>query len=103
MTATMTLDALLAPMPPARSFAAFHAPPPRPRRAPRRPPPPMPAPMPLDALLAPMPPARFFAEFHDRQPLHLRGAAGKLAPALSWRGTNRLIDPTHPRPPHALH
>ena len=49
----------------------------------------------LDALLAPMPPAQFFAEYHDRQPLHLRGAAGKFASVLSWRVINRLLDMTH--------
>ena len=56
----------------------------------------------LDALLAPMPPARFFAEYHDRQPLHLRGAAGKFASVLSWRGINRLLDMTHIWSSHSL-
>ncbi|HYI84406.1 MAG TPA: cupin domain-containing protein [Acetobacteraceae bacterium] len=51
--------------------------------------------MTFDALLAPMPPAQFFAEYHDRQPLHLRGAAGKFASVLSWRVINRLLDMTH--------
>jgi hypothetical protein len=62
----------------------------------------MTATMTLDALLAPMPPARFFAEFHDRQPLHLRGAAGKFASVLSWRGINRLLDMTHIWSSHSL-
>lgn len=46
-------------------------------------------------LLAPMTPEQFFAEYHDRQPLHLKGAAGKFASVLSWRGINRLLDMTH--------
>jgi ribosomal protein L16 Arg81 hydroxylase len=58
--------------------------------------------MTLDALLAPMAPARFFAEYHDRQPLHLRGAAGKFASVLSWRGINRLLDMTHIWSSHSL-
>ena len=29
-------------------------------------------------LLAPMTPEQFFAEYHDRQPLHVRGAAGEI-------------------------
>src|SRR3712207_6043555 len=55
----------------------------------------MTATMNLEALLAPMTPAQFFAEYYDRQPLHLRGAAGKFASVLSWRGINRLLDMTH--------
>lgn len=49
----------------------------------------------LNDLLAPLAPERFFAEYHDRQPLHLRGAAGKFASVLSWRQINRLLDMTH--------
>lgn len=51
--------------------------------------------MTLAELLAPMTPEQFFAEYHDRQPLHLKGAAGKFASVLSWRGINRLLDMTH--------
>jgi len=51
--------------------------------------------MTLADLLAPLGPERFFAEHHDRQPLHLRGAPGKFASVLSWRGINRLLDMTH--------
>ena len=58
--------------------------------------------MTLDALLAPMTPAQFFANYHDRQPLHLRGAAGKFASVLSWRGINRLLDMTHIWSSHSL-
>lgn len=49
----------------------------------------------LAELLAPMSPEQFFAEYHDRQPLHLKGAAGKFASVLSWRQLNRLLDMTH--------
>lgn len=58
--------------------------------------------MTLEALLAPMTPAQFFAEYHDRQPLHLKGAAGKFASVLSWRGINRLLDMTHIWSSHSL-
>ncbi|GAA0604932.1 hypothetical protein GCM10009416_48180 [Craurococcus roseus] len=58
--------------------------------------------MTLEALLAPMTPAQFFAEYHDRQPLHLKGAAGKFASVLSWRGINRLLDMTHVWSSHSL-
>ncbi|MFL1462117.1 cupin domain-containing protein [Roseococcus sp. DSY-14] len=51
--------------------------------------------MTLAELLAPMSPEQFFAEYHDKQPLHLKGAAGKFASVLSWRGINRLLDMTH--------
>ena len=51
--------------------------------------------MTLAELLAPMTPEQFFAEYHDKQPLHLKGAAGKFASVLSWRGINRLLDMTH--------
>src|SRR3712207_3063401 len=62
----------------------------------------MTATMNLEALLAPMTPAQFFAEYYDRQPLHLRGAAGKFASVLSWRGINRLLDMTHIWSSHSL-
>lgn len=58
--------------------------------------------MTLESLLAPMAPERFFAEHHDRQPLHLRGAAGKFASVLSWRVINRLLDMTHIWSSHSL-
>jgi ribosomal protein L16 Arg81 hydroxylase len=56
----------------------------------------------LADLLAPMEPARFLAEFHDKQPLHIRGAAGKFAKVLSWRGIDRLLDQTHIWSSHSL-
>ncbi|WP_426956000.1 cupin domain-containing protein [Muricoccus radiodurans] len=49
----------------------------------------------LAELLAPMDPARFLAEFHDKQPLHIKGGAGKFASVLSWRVIDRLLDQTH--------
>ena len=49
----------------------------------------------LADLLAPMDQARFFGEFHDRQPLHIRGGAGKFAHVLSWAGIDRLLNQTH--------
>jgi ribosomal protein L16 Arg81 hydroxylase len=51
--------------------------------------------MTLAQLLAPMSVEQFFAEYHDRQPLHLKGDAGKFASVLSWRQINRLMDMTH--------
>ena len=56
----------------------------------------------LADLLAPMDPARFFAEFHDRQPLHVKGAPGKFAGVLSWRGIDRLLDQSHVWSSHSL-
>ncbi|WP_424136201.1 cupin domain-containing protein [Roseomonas chloroacetimidivorans] len=49
----------------------------------------------LADLLAPMDQARFFAEFHDRQPVHIKGGAGKFAQVLSWSGIDRLLNQTH--------
>lgn len=49
----------------------------------------------LAALLAPVTPEQFFADYYDRQPLHVRGHAGKFAQVLSWRQINRLLDMTH--------
>ena len=56
----------------------------------------------LNDLLAPVSPERFFAEYHDKQPLHVRGGAGKFASVLSWRGIDRLLDMTHAWSSHSL-
>lgn len=45
-------------------------------------------------LLAPMTPETFFAEYHGRRPLHVKGAADKLAGVMNWKDLTALLNQT---------
>jgi bifunctional lysine-specific demethylase and histidyl-hydroxylase MINA len=46
------------------------------------------------SLLAPLTEAAFFADYHRKQPLHIRGAAAKLAPVMNWETLSQLVSQT---------